>query len=189
VEAAAEERLVDADVLADRQSGDVVGTIGRGWEPRDMDDGDGRRRRCRPRRGPSTRTPDDAWLTAVAEAASRDAGGVPVELLGEYLPLLADAAAHGRRPGRSELEAVGLLGRTAAELGVSAGRAVDLYLSAAWAAVAAASGGGPLPGQQVVRGVAEAVLYVVDDAVATLAEGTPRRAARWSGGRRRCGGS
>jgi len=136
-----------------------------------MDDGDGRRRRCRPRRGPSTREPDDAWLTAVAEAASRDAGGVPVELLGEYLPLLADAAAHGRRPGRSELEAVGLLGRTAAELGVSAGRAVDPYLSAAWAAVAAASGGGPLPGQQVVRGAAEAVLHVVDDAVATLAEG------------------
>jgi hypothetical protein len=135
------------------------------------DDGDGRRRRCTPRRGPSTREPDDAWLTAVAEAASRDAGGVPVELLGEYLPLLADAAAHGRRPGRSELEAVGLLGRRAAELGVSAGHAVDLYLSAAWRLWRQLPVVVRSRDSEVVRGAAEAVLHVVDDAVATLAEG------------------
>ncbi|MEU5943151.1 helix-turn-helix domain-containing protein [Micromonospora sp. NPDC047548] len=114
---------------------------------------------------------DDDWLTAVAETASRDAGGVPVELLGDYLPLLADAAVSGRRPRRSELEAVGLLGRHAAEQGVSAGKAVQLYLSAArglWQQL-------PLlvrsSDSEVVRAAAEAVLYVVDDAVATLAEG------------------
>src|SRR4029079_7279809 len=73
----------------------------------------------------------DAWLTDVADAAGRDAGGVPVELLGEYLPLLADAAINGRRPERGELEAGGVLGRRAAEQGISAGRVVQLYLSAA----------------------------------------------------------
>ena len=115
---------------------------------------------------------DDAdWLERVAELASRDAGGVPKELLGDYLPLLADAATHGRRPGRAELEAVGLLGRLAAESGISAGQAVDLYLSAArrvW---------GELPAvvrsrdRDAVRAAAEAVLHVVDDAVAAFAEG------------------
>jgi hypothetical protein len=44
-----------------------------------------------------------------------------VELLGGYLLLLADAATSGREPHPDELEAVGLLGRRAAELGVSAG--------------------------------------------------------------------
>ena len=87
--------------------------------------------RRRGQRGPSTTGSDDQWLRDVAEGASRDAGGVPVELLGDYLPLLADAAVSGRRPNRAELEAVGLLGRQAAEQGISAGRAVQLYLSAA----------------------------------------------------------
>jgi hypothetical protein len=48
-------------------------------------------------RRPATPGPEDAWLVDVAEGASRDAGGVPVELLGDYLPLLADAATRGRR--------------------------------------------------------------------------------------------
>src|SRR4051794_19579745 len=80
---------------------------------------------------PSAAEPDDRWLTEVASGASRDAGGVPVELLGDYLLLLADAAITGRRPKRAELEAVETLGRRAAEQGISAGRAVQLYLSAA----------------------------------------------------------
>jgi hypothetical protein len=127
-----------------------------------------------PRRGgprASAAASDDAWLVAVANGASRDAGGVPVELLGDYLPLLADAAINGRRPKRGELEAVGLLGRRAAEQGISAGRAVQLYLSAArrlWQ---------DLPmvvrsrDREAVRAAATAVLHVVDEAVATLAEG------------------
>ena len=78
-----------------------------------------------------TQLGDGSWLTEVAQDACRDVGGVPVELLGDYLPLLADAATSGRRPHPAELEAVGLLGRRAAELGVSAGSAVQLYLSAA----------------------------------------------------------
>ena len=122
------------------------------------------------RRSPAPE-PEDAWLGDVANGASRDAGGVPVELLGEYLPLLADAAVHGRRPRRRELDAVGQLGRLAAEQGISAGRVVQLYLSAArrlWQ---------DLPmvvrsrDREAVRAAATAVLHVIDEAVATLAEG------------------
>ena len=119
----------------------------------------------------TTASDDDAWLVEVAEGASRDAGGVPVELLGEYLPLLADAAIHGRRPKRSELDAVGLLGRRAAEQGISAGRLVQLYLSTArrlWQQL-------PMVvrsrDREAVRAAATAVFHVIDDAVATLAEG------------------
>ncbi|GAB3505282.1 helix-turn-helix domain-containing protein [Phytohabitans suffuscus] len=115
--------------------------------------------------------PDDTWLVQVGEAASRDAGGVPVALLGNYLPLLADAAVTGRRPKRAELDAVGQLGRQAAQQGISAGRVVQLYLSAArrlWQ---------DLPmvvrarDTEAVRAATAAVLQVIDDAVATLAEG------------------
>jgi sugar diacid utilization regulator len=127
------------------------------------------RRRGGPR--PSAAASEDAWLVDVADGASRDAGGVPVELLGDYLPLLADAAINGRRPKRGELEAVGLLGRRAAEQGISAGRAVQLYLSAArrlWQEL-------PMVvrsrDREAVRAAATAVLHVVDEAVATLAEG------------------
>jgi sugar diacid utilization regulator len=93
-----------------------------------------------------------------------------VDLLGDYLSLLADAAVHGRRPDRSELEAVRTLGARAAEQGVSAGRLVDLYLSAAWRLW------GDLPmtvrqrNRDAVRAAADAVLHVIDDAVATLAD-------------------
>jgi DNA-binding PucR family transcriptional regulator len=125
----------------------------------------------RRRRTASTATAQEAWLAEVADGASRDAGGVPVTLLGDYLPLLADAAVTGRRPGRAELNAVGRLGRQAAEQGISAGRVVQLYLSAArrlWQ---------DLPivvrdrDRDAVRDAAAAVLHVIDDAVATLADG------------------
>lgn len=127
-----------------------------------------RRRRAA---GGAVPPPEDGWLVDVADSASRDAGGVPVALLGDYLPLLADAAVTGRRPKRAELDAVGRLGRQAAEQGISAGRVVQLYLSAArrlWQ---------DLPtvvrsrDSEVVRAAAAAVLHVVDEAVATLADG------------------
>lgn len=135
-----------------------------------------------PRLRADARTTGGAWLVEVAQAAGREAGGVPVELLGDYLTLLADAATTGRKPEPSELEAVNLLGRRAAELGVSAGSAVQLYLCAArrlW---------GELPmvirsrDSGAVRAAADAVLYVVDTAVASLAEGyteARRQMVRW----------
>jgi sugar diacid utilization regulator len=130
----------------------------------------------------ATAAADDSWLAEVATAACRDAGGTPVELLGDYLRLLADAAISGREPHPSELVAVGLLGRRAAELGVSAGTAVQLYLSAArrlWQQLPAVIRSRD---SQAVRDAASAVLHVVDEAVASLAEGyaeARRQMVRW----------
>jgi sugar diacid utilization regulator len=140
------------------------------------------RNRHQPTARTDTRSVDLSWLNEVAESASRDASGAPVELLGDYLLLLADAATSGRVPHPSELEAVGLHGRRAAELGVSAGTAVQLYLSAArrlWQQL-------PMVvrarDNHAVRAAAAAVLRVVDDAVASLAEGyteARRQMTRW----------
>ncbi|MFC7359821.1 PucR family transcriptional regulator [Nocardioides astragali] len=114
---------------------------------------------------------DDDWLRQVAQAACHDAGGVSEELLGDYLRMLAEAAISGRRPARSELAAVRLLGRRAAETGVSAGHGVNLYLSAArrvWDELPAVV---RIRNSAAVRAAAEAVLQVVEDAVAAFAEG------------------
>jgi sugar diacid utilization regulator len=114
---------------------------------------------------------DEEWLVPVAEGASDDAGGVPCELLGEYLPMLADAAAFGRFPGRDQIDAVRLQGRRAAEQGVAVGQGVDLYLSAArrvWTELPAVI---RERDNKAVRAAAEAVLKVVDDAVAAFADG------------------
>lgn len=115
--------------------------------------------------------PHEKWLAKVADAASDDAGGVPAQLLGEYLPLLAEAALTGRRTRRGELAAVTRLGRQAAERGISAGGVVQLYLSAArrlWHDLPAVARDRD---RDAVQAAAAAVLQVLDDAVATLAEG------------------
>ncbi len=119
---------------------------------------------------PATPSVSDAWLSSVATSAATDARA-PADLLGGYLPLLADAAINGRRPDTWELDAVRELGRRAAARGVGARRAVDLYLSAAWRlwrqlpAVARSSD------QEKVRRAAEAVLRVLDDAIGVLVDG------------------
>jgi sugar diacid utilization regulator len=130
-----------------------------------------RDRRAASRAG-QTAGQDEEWLVRVADGASRDAGGVSSEFLGDYLPMLADAATFGHFPGRAQLDAVRLQGRRAAEAGVPAGRGVDLYLSAArrvWVA---------LPpavirerDNKAARAVTEAVLQAIDDAVASFADG------------------
>jgi sugar diacid utilization regulator len=114
---------------------------------------------------------DDApdWLTAVARDAAAEAA-VPVSLLGEYLQILAEAATRGRRPSPQQLAALRRLGGRAAEQGVDADRAVDLYLSAAWRLWRAM----PVPAAQTtgdVRTAAETVLRVIDEAVETLVDG------------------
>jgi sugar diacid utilization regulator len=114
---------------------------------------------------------DDDWLSRVAQGACHDAGDVSAELLGDYLPMLAEAATSGRRPTRREVAVVRLLGRRAAETGVSAGHGVNLYLSAArrvWDELPAVV---RERNSAAVRAAAEAVLQVVEDAVAAFAEG------------------
>ena len=110
------------------------------------------------------------WLSAVGDSAAA-AVKAPADLLGGYLPLLADAAINGRRPDSFELDAVRELGRRAAAEGVSARRALDHYLSAAWRlwrqlpVVARSSD------PEKVRRAAEAVLRVLDDAIGVLVDG------------------
>jgi sugar diacid utilization regulator len=113
--------------------------------------------------------PDEEWLTAIAQAA---AGGdqAPLELLVEYLTLLADAAISGRRPNEPELAVVRELGRRAAEQGVSAGRVVDLYLSAAWRMWRHLPEVVPYRDRDTVRASAETVLRSVGEAVAVLVD-------------------
>lgn len=114
---------------------------------------------------------DDDWLEGVAKGASHDAGDAPVEFLGDYLSLLDDAATFGHRPARGDLEAVRLLGRRAAEAGVSARQGVTLYLSAArrvWDDLPALI---RKRSSAEVRAAAEALLHVTEDAVAAFTEG------------------
>jgi sugar diacid utilization regulator len=106
----------------------------------------------------------------VAQGASQDAG-VPSTFLGDYLPLLADAATVGRLPHRAQIDAVRQQGRRAAQEGVPVGKAVDLYLSAArriWDELPAVI---RKRDNTAVRAAATAVLRVVDDAVAAFADG------------------
>lgn len=125
---------------------------------------------------PSGRVPDsDAqhleWLVHVAQGAALDAGGTSSAFLGDYLSMLAEAATSGRFPDRDQMRAVHAQGRRAAESGVSVGRGVDLYLSAArrvWDELPAVV---RERDNKAVRAAAKAVLVVVDDAVASFAEG------------------
>jgi sugar diacid utilization regulator len=118
---------------------------------------------------PRVAGPDD-WLAVVARTAAADANA-PIELLGEYLNILADAALSGRRPEKRELAAVRRLGRRAAEQGVDANQAVDLYLSAAWRLWQEIPMIVRSRDREKVRAAAEAVLRVINDAVEVLVEG------------------
>jgi sugar diacid utilization regulator len=132
--------------------------------------GDALHSRVAPKARPSADGGDD-WLARVALGASQDAGNVSAELLGDYLPMLAEAATSGLRPARDEIAVVRLLGRRAAETGVSAGHGVNLYLSAArrvWDELPAVV---RERNSAAVRAAAEALLQVVEDAVAAFAEG------------------
>ena len=110
-------------------------------------------------------------LAAIAAAASREAGGVPVGLLGDYLPAAAEAAAGGRRLAAAELSGYGRSGEQAALSGVALRGLVDLFLSATWRLWR------ELPADTspaAVRAAGLAVLRAADDAVAAAAEGFER---------------
>ena len=110
-------------------------------------------------------------LAAITLAASREAGGVPPGLLGDYLPAVLDAARSGRRLTVAELAGYGESGERAAESGVALRGLVDLFLSATWRLWR------ELPGDDsptVLRSAGLAVLRAADDAVAAAAEGFER---------------
>jgi sugar diacid utilization regulator len=110
-------------------------------------------------------------LAAIASAASREAGGVPVGLLGDYLPAVAEAAASSRRLTAAELAGYGRSGEQAALSGVALRGLVDLFLSATWRLWRELPAGTSLP---AVRAAGLAVLRAADDAVAAAAEGFER---------------
>jgi sugar diacid utilization regulator len=110
-------------------------------------------------------------LAAIAGAASRETGGVPVGLLGDYLPAVAEAAASGRRLTAAELAGYGRSGEQAALSGVALRGLVDLFLSATWRLWRELPAGTSLP---AVRAAGLAVLRAADDAVAAAAEGFER---------------
>jgi len=111
-------------------------------------------------------------LAAITRAASRESGGVPPGLLGDYLPAVLDAFSSGRRLTATELAGYARSGEQAAEGGVALGGLVDLYLSATWRLWR------ELPAESyspaVLRGAVLAVLHAADDAVAAAAGGFER---------------
>jgi len=111
-------------------------------------------------------------LLAITHAASREAGGVPPGLLGDYLPAVLDAAGTGRRLTAAELADYGRSGERAAESGVALRGLVDLFLSATWRLWRELPSDGDSPA--VLRAAGLAVLRAADDAVAAAAEGFER---------------
>jgi sugar diacid utilization regulator len=111
-------------------------------------------------------------LAAITRAASREAGGVPPGLLGDYLPAVLDAFGSGRRLTAAELAGYARSGEQAAEGGVALGGLVDLYLSATWRLWRELPAGSYSP--TVLRGAVLAVLHAADDAVAAAAGGFER---------------
>ncbi len=111
-------------------------------------------------------------LAAITRAASREAGGVPPGLLGDYLPAVLDAFGSGRRLTAAELAGYAQSGEQAAEGGVALGGLVDLYLSATWRLWRELPADSYSP--TVLRGAVLAVLHAADDAVAAAAGGFER---------------
>jgi sugar diacid utilization regulator len=118
-----------------------------------------------------TSRPAGPDLAVIANAASREAGGVPVGLLGNYLPAAAEAAAGGRRLSAAELAGYARSGEQAALTGVALRGLIDLFLSATWRLWRDLPAG---PSVTAARAAGLAVLRAADDAVAAAAEGFER---------------
>lgn len=114
--------------------------------------------------------PEPAWESIAAEAA-RDAGGIDIELLADYLPTLSGAVASGTRLGRRDLAAYRDASRKAAARGVALRALLNLYLSAGrrlWSRLPEA-GGAQDPA--AVRRAGDVMLHAAEDVVAVLTEG------------------
>src|SRR4051812_23387008 len=111
-------------------------------------------------------------LVRVATEAAADSGGVPVELLGDFLPVVVAAVEDGRAVPPARLRAYRALGERAARQGVALRALLDLYLSACWRlwpALPAVAAARRRPQGVVAAG--QVMLHAADDVVAALAEG------------------
>ncbi|MFD1147849.1 PucR family transcriptional regulator [Saccharothrix hoggarensis] len=123
--------------------------------------------------------PEVDLLADVAVRASRDAQGVPADLLEGYLDDLDEVSVTGRQPGPDRLRVRREAGARAAVQGVSLRGVVDLHLSATWLAWSSLSGVRRASGADGVRTAGEAVFKAADAAVMAVAEGY-ESAQRWS---------
>jgi sugar diacid utilization regulator len=111
-------------------------------------------------------------LAQVALGGATDAGGLPVELLGDFLDVVTGAVVVGRPISARQLRAYQSLGGDAAQQGVALRALLDLYLSSAWRLwrhLPPIKNAADDPAAVVVAG--EVMLHAVDDVVASIAEG------------------
>jgi DNA-binding PucR family transcriptional regulator len=111
-------------------------------------------------------------LAEVAAAAAADSGGVPVELLGDFLRVVVAAVEEGRAVPPARLRAYRTLGDRAARDGVALRALLDLYLSAGWRLwpeLPAVRRARRDPAGVVAAG--QVMLHAADDVVAALTEG------------------
>ncbi|GAA1329210.1 PucR family transcriptional regulator [Saccharothrix algeriensis] len=130
------------------------------------------------RPGPARGDTAELWA-GVAGRASRQAHGVPVELLDGYLADLDEVSASGRPSGPDRLRVRHDVGARAAAQGVPLRGVIDMYLSATWLAWPLLSGVRRARNPDVLRELGEAVFKAADAAVMAVAEGY-EKAQRWS---------
>jgi sugar diacid utilization regulator len=117
-------------------------------------------------------------LAELAARASKDADGMPAELLDGYLPALARVSTGGRL-GPDDLRRRRDIGARAAERGVPMCGVIDLYLSATWVAWPSLPGVVAAAGTDALRLIGEAVFRAADAAIMAVAKGY-EEAQRWS---------
>jgi sugar diacid utilization regulator len=111
-------------------------------------------------------------LDRVAAAGAKDAGGLPVELLGDFLPMVSRAVVDCRPLTSRQLTSCRALGDEAARRGIALRALLDLYSSSAWRLwrhLPAVGRADVEPEALVTAG--EVMLRAVDDVIAALAEG------------------
>jgi sugar diacid utilization regulator len=131
-----------------------------------------------PRKHPACADAAMPDIAALAARASRDASGVPAELLDGYLTALARVSS-GQRLGDNELRRRRDIGASAAEQGIPMRGVIDLYLSATWVAWPTLPGVRSAGGADSLRRMGEAVFRAADAAIMAVAEGY-EEAQRWS---------
>lgn len=115
---------------------------------------------------------------AIATKASKDARGIPPELLDGYLPVLAKVSL-GRRLDRDDVRRRRGIGTRAAEQGLPLRGIIDLYLSATWLAWPSLPGVRSAKATDALRQVGTAVVRAADRTVIAIVEGY-EEAQRWS---------
>lgn len=115
---------------------------------------------------------------ALATKASRDARGVPPELLDGYVALLAKVSL-GRRHDQHDVLRRREIGTRAAEQGLPLRGVIDLYLSATWLAWPSLPGVRTATAADALRQIGTAVVRAADRTVIAIVEGY-EEAQRWS---------